>query len=278
MIDAELRGKLRSELQDDEDLLTSAVFGILQYVPPNVFWPMVLARARTCCGINIIKQCTDLGIQFEAYERMAVHFWPIHQKFGEPDLLLVYSGGSQLPTCFIIEAKLWASKSGWKEQDQLNRYLLALNDSIWLGQVTGFHIKLTSIGLIYLTPRAAWSELCDSIKYAPDQSTAEESLFLLEWQDILETAHQASHVTREPYRTMLSKIANFLECRGLSYFCGFSHHMEEEMPSAGLLFYTPNSKSHFRGFTLAPFEQLVEEDTVLYGGRYEDDGLREKSG
>ena len=43
MIEAELRGKVSSELQDDEDLLTSAVFRLLQYVPPNLFWPPLRA-------------------------------------------------------------------------------------------------------------------------------------------------------------------------------------------------------------------------------------------
>jgi hypothetical protein len=264
MIDAELHGKLRSELHDDEDLLTSAVFGTLQYVPPNVFWPMVLARAQTRNGMHIISRLTELGIEFAAYERMTAHFWPVHHKLGEPDLLLVYSGGNQPSICFIIESKLWATKSGSNEQDQLNRYLLALEDSIWLAQVTGFHKKLTSIGLVYLTPRAAWSELSDSIRHGSAPSSAEDVLFLLEWQDISETARQASHVSLEPYRTMLGKVADFLECRGLSYFRGFDHHMEEDMPSDEPAFYTPNSASHFCGFTLAALEELADHEIVDY--------------
>ena len=137
MIEAELRGKVSSDLQYVEDLLTSAVFGLLQYVPPSIFWPVVLTRAESCKGKPFVERCKELGAHIPNYEKVDVNFWPVHQGFGQPDLLLVFSGGNQLSLCFIIEAKLWASKSGREQQDQLNRYLAALKDSEWLGNATG---------------------------------------------------------------------------------------------------------------------------------------------
>lgn len=292
MIEAELRGKVPSELQDDEDLLTSAVFGLLQYVPPSVFWPAVLMRAESCKGRSFVGRCKELGAHISDYEKVNVHFWPVHQKFGEPDLLLVFSGGDQRPLCFIIEAKLWANKSGREEQDQLNRYLAAMKDSEWLGKVTEFRVPVALPGLIYLTPRAAWLELHDSIEHAPDYLAAESRLFLLQWQDILEVACEVFPQADEPQRSMLSHIADFLEHRGLAYFRGFSHlpledttamqthfynpakpwfsgftEMPLEMMSpTELSFYTSKRVGVFRGFTEEPFEQVAAMDTVFYGG------------
>ena len=292
MIEAELRGKVSSDLQYVEDLLTSAVFGLLQYVPPSIFWPVVLTRAESCKGKPFVERCKELGAHIPNYEKVDVNFWPVHQGFGQPDLLLVFSGGNQLSLCFIIEAKLWASKSGREQQDQLNRYLAALKDSEWLGKVTGFRGPVALPGLIYLTPRAAWLELYDSIEHAPDYLAAESSLFLLQWQDILEVARQVFSHTNEPQRTMLRHIADFLEHRGLNYFRGFSHLPLEddtgmeahfyspvkagfsgftEMPLQAmspveLSFYTPKRASTFGGFTVEPLKQVTAMDTVFYGG------------
>jgi hypothetical protein len=292
MIEAELHGKASSELQDAEDLLTSAVFGLLQYVPPSIFWPAVLTRAESCKGKLFVERCKELGVHIPNYEKVNIHFWPVHQKFGEPDLLLVFSGGDQLPLCFIIEAKLWANKSGREEQDQLNRYLAAMKDSEWLGKVTGFRVSVALPGLIYLTPRAAWLDLYDSIEHAPDYLVAQSGLFLLQWQDVLEVARQVFPQADEPQRSMLTNIADFLEHRGLAYFCGFSHLPLEDngtieahfyspakvgfsgfteipLEAVSLVeprFYTSNRVSTFRGFTVEFLEQITAEDTIFYGG------------
>lgn len=239
MIEAELCGKVSRALQDDEDLLTSAVFGLLQYIPPGTFWPVVLTRAKSSEDKSFLERCKELGVHIASYEKVGVYFWPVHQEYGVPDLLLVFSGGEQPPTCFITEAKLWASKSGREQQDQLNRYLDALKDSEWLNKVTGFRGTVALPGLIYLTPRAAWLELYDSIEHAPDYLVAESSLFLLQWQDILEMARQVFPQVDEPQRTMLSRIADFLEHRGLAYFHGFSHLPLEDLTIMEAHFYCP---------------------------------------
>ena len=266
MIEAELRGKVSSELQDVEDLLTSAVFGLLQYVPPSIFWRAVLTRAKSCMGKPFVDRCKELGAHISNYEKVNVHFWPVHQKFGEPDLLLVFSGGDQLPLCFIIEAKLWANKSGREEQDQLNRYLRAMKDSEWLGKVTGFRVPVAFPGLIYLTPRAAWLELRDSIEHAPDYLDAESRLFLFQWQDILEVARQVFPQADEPQRSMLSHIADFLEHRGLAYFRGFSQLPLEDVTAIEANFYSP-AKVWFSGFTETPLETMLPTELIFYASQ-----------
>lgn len=263
MIEAELRSKGSRASRDDEDLLTSAVFGLLQYVSPNTFWPSLLKQAESYKGKPFVERCEEFGIQLLNYTRLAVHFWPAHQTYGEPDILLVFSGGHQLPLCLIIEAKLLANKSGVGQRDQLNRYLAALQDSAWLGKVTGFCGPMALPGLIYLTPRAAWLELHDSIEQAPDRLVAEASLFLLQWQDILEVARQVFPQVDEPQLTMLSRIAEFLEHRGLAYFRGFSHLCLEDLTTMEAHFYSP-AKSRFSGFTETPLETLSLAESSFY--------------
>ena len=137
MLEAELRGKTQGEFWKSEDLLTSSVFGLLQYVPPNIFWRDLLRKAILCNSISFIDKCNNFEININRYEKLEIHFWPVHSIFGEPDLILVFSGNNQLPLCFIIEAKIGANKSGEGEYDQLNRYLNALMDVTWLRKVTG---------------------------------------------------------------------------------------------------------------------------------------------
>jgi hypothetical protein len=45
MLIAELHGKGIAEAQDNEDCLTSCVFGHLRYLPPSVFWEQFLSCA-----------------------------------------------------------------------------------------------------------------------------------------------------------------------------------------------------------------------------------------
>ena len=263
MIEAELRSKGSSSSRDDEDLLTSAVFGLLRYVPPNAFWLSLLKQTESYTGKSLVDRCQELGIQLLYYTRLAVHFWPTHQAYGEPDILLVFSGGHQLPLCLVIEAKLSAYKSGVGQHDQLNRYLAALQDSAWLGKVTGLCGPMALPGLIYLTPRAAWSELHDSIEQAPDRLVAETSLFLLQWQDIMQVARQVFPRVDEPQLTMLSRIAEFLEHRGLAYFRGFDHLRLEDLTTAEAHCYSAE-ESCFAGFTETPLEPLSLADVSLY--------------
>jgi hypothetical protein len=50
MLMAEIRGHGRPETQDDEDYLTSSVFGHLRYIPPSVFWEDFLDWA----GVSLV--------------------------------------------------------------------------------------------------------------------------------------------------------------------------------------------------------------------------------
>lgn len=292
MIEAELHGKVPSEVEDVEDVLTSTVFEVLQYVPPQIFWKELLRRAVSLGGKSFDEKCEEQGADVTKYDRLRICFWAFHEKYGEPDLLLVFSGGEQEALCFVIEAKLWAAKSGTGEQDQLVRYLLALRDSAWLTPVTGFrHLILP--GLIYLTPQTSMLELSDSVQHASPDLDAENNLFSLQWQDILEVAQEVSRIPGELPYTMLARIAKFLAHRGLAYFRGFIPLPIQDFSSLELGFYQPTELafcgfdemafetpapaeigSHslvrlhtFNGFTDVPFENVVIAEVTFYGGR-----------
>jgi len=292
MIEAGLHGKLPVGLQDVEDLITSTVFGLLQYVPPNIFWPAILIQAKSCKDKSFLNKCSEFGIEIGDYGRLDIYFWPAHRQLGEPDLLLIFSGNNQSPLCFIIEAKLRATKSGEGDQDQLNRYLAILKDLKWIYKTTGFHEPLVLPGLIYLTPSAAWLELYDSINNAPGYLDAGSSLFLLQWQDILEVSRRILRDTSEPQRTMLNKIALFLKHCGLEYFRGFTHLDLDDDISPGahfyhstktvfsgftelkvktlsptdINFYTSTQAKTFHGFTIERFGRITPVNTAFYGG------------
>ena len=204
----------------------------------------------------------------------------------------MFSGGEQEALCFVIEAKLWAAKSGTGEQDQLVRYLLALRDSVWLMRVTGFsHLMLP--GLIYLTPQTSRLELSDSVQHASPDLDAENNLFSLQWQDILEVAQEVSRIPGELPYTMLARIAEFLSHRGLAYFrgfiplpiqdfsslesgfyqptelafCGFDEIVFETLAPSEIDFHNLVTSQKFNGFTDVPFENVVIADVMFYGGR-----------
>lgn len=131
MLVAEIRGKTVPELEGIEDLITSSVFGHLRLVPPSAFWTDMFSRAKTVEGQSqtLTGNLQDKGFFVDQYERLDVIFWPNFDIYGEPDLLLTFSGGPQEPLLVLIEVKLNAGKSSRGEQDQLARYLRLLDDA-----------------------------------------------------------------------------------------------------------------------------------------------------
>ena len=97
MLLAELHGHNSRELADDEDFLTSTVFGHLRYVRPQLFWESLFSKAL---GLDTGKRRTlsdslkVRGCEFTRLTTVDVYFWPKHEAFGVPDLLLYFSTGN----------------------------------------------------------------------------------------------------------------------------------------------------------------------------------------
>lgn len=223
MLVAELHGKSCPAVRDSEDALTAAVFGHLRYVPPGVFWDRLLARAR---GIPVadgsepvlLDMLNEVGLRPSAFDRMAARFWPTHPTHGEPDLVLVFGGAGRQRLVLLVEAKLWSGKTGSGEQDQLARYLRALDDLGAMGIVVGPDAVRF---LIYLTPRESLPEVADSVLLSDSPEVARERVFRLRWQDVREVALAAAVGAPEPSATILADVSEFLGRLGLEYFSGF---------------------------------------------------------
>jgi hypothetical protein len=215
MLEAELRGKMPEDSTDNKDLLTSTAFGLLKYLSPSVFWSVILNSAKSRSGTPFIDKCDQYGLRIDAYDKITLHFWPNHQKYGQPDILLVLHGGTQSPLFFIIEVKLWSQKSEKGPDDQLCRYLYALNDFQWLVGISHLDQPFLLPGVIYLTPRVAWNEIDESIKCAGNPQLAKNDLFSLTWQDVAETAKSLSLSVLEPNRSILTDVARLFEYKGL---------------------------------------------------------------
>jgi hypothetical protein len=92
MLMAQLRGKLPSEIWlGSEDLLTSAVFGTLKYLP----WTIVA---------NLLSRAVPLegSTRIALAERLEWHFWPWWGSC-EPDVVI-----EDTQTLCVVEAKLYA--------------------------------------------------------------------------------------------------------------------------------------------------------------------------
>ncbi len=263
---AELSGKGRRDLENDEDMLTSTVFGILKYLPLSVFWETFLTRARSATDISFVDRCAESGVNLHAYADVTIHPWPVCEGLGEPDLVIILSGRGQSPVCFIIEAKLWSGKSGTGEEDQLVRYLRILENESWLSRVAGIRESCVRPGVIYLCARAAWADIRGSIEAAPNPRSAEQSLFLVQWQDVLDVARQAVQDAPHPYSLMLEDLAGFLSHRELSYFDGFSEPEIPESLESDVQFYAANMKP-FSGFATVDLSVTLQHDAKFYGGR-----------
>jgi hypothetical protein len=221
---AEIHGKTIQAARDSEDYLTSTVFGHLRYVPPHLFWPALLATARSVPGpggteTSLYSTLTSSGIGPARYERLEARFWKSHPALGEPDLLLLFAGGPQPPLVVLIEAKLWSGKSGVEENDQLVRYLGVLDDLDAVG--LGVPPEACRF-LVYLTPRESFAEVEESLAWSEAPERDRGRLFRLRWQDVLEAARRSAAQAPEPARTILADVATFLGRLGLEYFAGFS--------------------------------------------------------
>lgn len=213
MLIAEIHGKRLPEVEGQEDWLTSAVFGHLRQISPGGFWFDLFSKAVTVgkpkASLSSILAGSDVTLA--TYDRLDVVFWRYCKGYGEPDLLLRFTGEGIAPLIVLIELKLNSVKSNLGEDDQLATYLDLLDDRTALAEWNhpGDHRYL-----IYLTQIFANLELEDSIPNSKN-SAAVTRMFGLEWRNILEAA-QAYSLDND----LLREVALFLRQRGFESFKG----------------------------------------------------------
>lgn len=128
MLQALLRGKLSLEQENMEDILTSNVFGLLQYMRPSSALFRFIAQAQDLDEKHPLEWLTDVPasdctVQYD--------FWPSWQKGGrggcEPDVVLTVCAADRPAQLILIEAKFRSGKSenaesaDGKPSDQLAR-------------------------------------------------------------------------------------------------------------------------------------------------------------
>lgn len=214
MLLAELHGKRFPEAEGQEDWLTSAVFGNLRHVPPSVFWKSLFSRAQSVGAIQVslASELNAVGVRFKNFTKLTIIFWQNCPNYGEPDLILRFTGPHVCPLIVLIEVKLNSAKSSSGQDDQLARYLALLDDPTALPD---WQCPEDRRYLVYLTRAFAAQELRESIA-ASARPDAARRMFGLEWRDVLETA-----VNEGPEGSLLSEVAAFLKGRGFEAFRGF---------------------------------------------------------
>lgn len=211
MLLAEIHGKRLPAAEEQEDWLTSAVFGHLRLVSPPLFWEQLFkcAMSPAVSGRSLVSELSERGIHFDRYSNVETRFWRCFPKHGEPDLLVRFTGDGVLPLTTVIEVKLNSGKSSVGSNDQLVHYLQLLKDK---EQIPEWNVEDHRV-LIYLTRSFAQKEMNESLSFSPEDGG---NLFGLEWRDVLETAQALADENQ-----LLQEVYRFLRGRGFEAFHGF---------------------------------------------------------
>jgi hypothetical protein len=225
LIIAELKGKIPSALQNYEDILTSSVIGLFQYLSSPVYFQTVL---ESCVNVN----GAPLTFEYPIHECQYV-FWPKLES-SEPDVLLHLRTKNESEYLICIEAKYWSDKSSNEDQsidmqersnsqrDQLAREIEDIHKEFYLRFFKINKNKLKKIILIYLTNHTYLpsQEIHDSVQHINGVDFPINQLYWLTWREI----HHS--VTKERQDAMLlSDLKSLLEKKGLQSFNGFQHQV-----------------------------------------------------
>ena len=231
MLLAEIHGKRFPEAEGQEDWLTSAVFGNLRHIQPSVFWNSLFSRAQSVGDkqASLASELKNAGVRFERFTELTTTFWKTCLDYGEPDLILRFTGPTVRPLIVLVEVKLNSTKSSTGQNDQLARYLALLDDPAAL---PAWRCPEDRRYLVYLTRAFVTQELQESIaaSAAPD---AAKRMFGLEWRDVLETAKDEGG-----QQTLLYEIAEFLIGRGFEAFRGFREPLDPAIVPKGAFYRT----------------------------------------
>jgi len=218
---AEIKGKLSessNNFERMEDLLTSNIFQLLRYIPPELGILPILQQATNLeeSPLPIPKNILDWEIIF----------WPVYKNC-EPDIeIKAYSDNSKCIAHYFVEAKYLSLKSGIAEFDENDVYV-AGSDQLerqWniIQQITKIG---ENIGLIYLTAHQIKpkKEIEKSIDATSNPYQARISLYWLSWQKIRqELIKIIKDSSINPYHhKVLQDIIVLLEKKGLKDFSGW---------------------------------------------------------
>lgn len=129
-----LNGEFSRPLEEIEDLLTSVVFGSLQYVPVADGLLPFIGCAKSPEGGSLSEVLVGVrGVKCEFWPRWDAPVSADSEVLGagsEPEIVLRFERDGALPAWVLVEAKLWSGKSSRATptgpvNDQLGKYWVA---------------------------------------------------------------------------------------------------------------------------------------------------------
>ena len=205
MIEAIIHNKIPSGLKNDEDCLTSTVWGLLKYRPMRSILYRFLSRAAL-----YVNNKEKLGIRIsESYfekHQLEIIFWQSDPEFGQPDILIECGN-----LALVVEDKFNAPLSG---DDQLRKY------GDFLARSYPTHDRY----IIYLT--ADWDLPADV-----QAKGYEASLYWLSWYELHSVATGCEADLEPVAREMATDLVQYLEHLGFFYFQGFSSPQIPGLPT-----------------------------------------------
>jgi hypothetical protein len=267
MIQAELKGKL-PEVENMEDVLTSNVFGLLNFLSFKEGLYSIIKDARNLDGDSFDKVLLKQGIKLEDYSDFELLFWECSE-FGEPDLIVILKGKALENLMFVIEVKFNSEKSGFGEDDQLKRYYLSLysdgNRKKYSNKkIINFEGKFA--GIIYLKPFVEKNEIKDSIlELSKKKIDAKDNLFGLEWNTITKQVCDDLKICKEEYkRRVLKCIYDLLLFKNFRDFEGWEILSSLEIKSAGTIFFETDKKYIFNGFSCYNGAKINYDKSIFF--------------
>ncbi len=246
MIQAELKGKL-PELENSEDALTSCVFGLIKYIPIDKGLFKILEKTKDYnSGRSILHNNPSLT----QYDSVEYYFWEKSSKYGEPDIILLFSSKNQVlePVILVIEIKYYSLES---RDNQLKDYYIALSDEY--GRRTFSNNKLSNfkgnfLGLVYLTYYPQKEEVENTIRKLTEEyvSFNKKTIYQLKWGDLAKIFK--NYPLNKSYDSTIAKdIFSILNKKNLIGFEGWS----KVCPKLNVL-----------------LEKFLKDKTVFYRGKH----------
>ncbi|WP_083915023.1 PD-(D/E)XK nuclease family protein [Alkalispirochaeta alkalica] len=200
MIESYLNNKIPKEFISLEDLLTSEIFGFIQFLP-NEILIKILEKSE-----NIFNKFAIGTIPEPKIKSINYNFWPRYKNYGEPDLLL------KLDNFYLIIEIKYNSKPG---QYQLENYYKLLKDEY----------NMENPLIILLSPMHHYHSILNTCS-----EEIQKTIFSLTWKQLKEILDFTAF--EEPYNSMAKKCVELLNFHNFKNFDGFNKSINVSMKSS----------------------------------------------
>lgn len=212
MIEAEIKKKI-PKLETWEDVLTSNVFGLLEFIDYKYLIDVV-SKAKNHQSDSIESRLKDKQIK-------NVELWKSFKNIGEPDILVTLDDD----TFFIIEVKYFSHEHNKKEQVENEDDIEKYQENGQLKKYLNIEIdNKKSDFIIYLT--ADYQSL-NVIQNSGSTSIAcLDNIYHIHWDDFNE--HLIINAQTDGIeKKIIDKIVTYLDFKGFTYWRGFEYKKNE---------------------------------------------------